>query len=287
MTDFQREREALGQWLSQLRRDAALNGKELAGRLGWHASKVSRIELGKQTASKDDVIAWARAVGKPEAAGELTARVTALETHYVSHRRMLAQGHTGLQRVWAAHEESTSYLRVFEAALVPGLLQTADYARYVFLAMAALKHLPDDTDMAIAARMERQRVLYDPGKRFHFVVTSGALRTRTCPAEVMRGQLDRLMVATTMERVRLGIIPDQAQLLLPPMHGFWILDDRLVQTEVLAADLNLTDESEIRLHVEAFDRLASSAVYGGTARAVLARLALDLPESGLRDIDSQ
>jgi transcriptional regulator with XRE-family HTH domain len=287
VTDFQREREALGLWLSQLRRDAALNGKELAGRLGWHGSKVSRIELGKQTASKDDVIAWARVVGKPEAAGELTARVTALETHYVSHRRMLAQGDAGLQRAWAAHEESTSYLRVFEAALVPGLLQTADYALYVFSAMAALKQLPDDTDVAIAARMERQRVLYDPGKRFHFVVTSGALRARTCPAEVMRGQLDRLMVATTMERVRLGIIPDHAQLLLPPMHGFWILDDRLVQTEVFAADLNLTDESEIRLHVEAFDRLASSAVYGGTARAVLALLALDLPKSGLRETDSQ
>lgn len=287
MSDFQREREALGQWLCQLRRDADLNGKELAGRLGWFPSKVSRIELGKQTASKDDVAAWARAVGKPEVASELTARVTALETHYVSHRRMLAQGHTGLQKVWAAHEESTSYLRAFETALVPGLLQTADYARYVFLAMADLKQLPDDTNTAVAARMERQRVLYDSTKRFHFVVTSGALRARTCPAEVMRGQLDRLMVATTMERVKFGIIPDQAQLRLPPMHGFWILDDRLVQTEVFAADLNLTDESEVRLHVEAFNRFASSAVYGGAARAVLAQLAIELPEQELRGQHSQ
>lgn len=276
MTDFQREREALGRWLSQLRRDADLNGKELASRLGWPASKVSRIELGKQTASKRDVLAWARAVGKPESAGELTARVTALETHYVSHRRMLAQGHTGLQRSWAAQEEATTHLRAFEVAIVPGLLQTADYARHVFSAMAALKNLPDDTDTAIAARLERQRVLYDPRKRFHFVITSGALTTRTCPAEVMRGQLDRLIVATTMERVRLGVIPAAAQLLVPPMHGFWILDDRLVQAEVLAADLNLTDESDIRLHVKAFDRLASTAVYGSAARAILAQIAIDL-----------
>lgn len=287
MTDFQREREALGQWLSQLRRDASLNGKELAGRLGWQASKVSRIELGKQTASKDDVIAWARAVGQPEVANELTARVTALEAHYVSHRRMLAQGHAGLQKAWAVQEESTTCLRGVETALVPGLLQTADYARHVFAAMAALKKLPDDIDIAVAARIERQRVLYDPRKRFHFVVTTGALRARTCSAEVMRGQLDRLMVATTMERVRLGIIPDHAQLLVPPMHGFWIFDDRLVQVEVLAADLNLTDESEVRLHADAFDRLASSAVYGDAARAVLAQLAIDLPTSELRKINSQ
>lgn len=276
MTDFQREREALGQWLSQLRRDAGLNGKELAGVLGWHASKVSRLELGKQTATKDDVTAWAGAAGRPEAAAELTARVTALEAHYVSHRRMLAQGHTGLQKVWATVEESTTHLRVFETALVPGLLQTAGYARHVFLAMAALKHLPDDADSAVAARMERQRVLYDPAKSFHFVITSGALRARTCTAEVMRGQLDRLTVATTMERIRLGIIPDQAQLALPPMHGFWIFDERLVLAEVLAADLNLTDESDVRLHAEAFDQLAASAIYGGSARALLARLALEL-----------
>jgi transcriptional regulator with XRE-family HTH domain len=287
VTDFQREREALGQWLSQLRRDANLNGKELASLLGWHASKVSRIELGKQTATKDDVVAWARAAGKPEAAGELTARVTALETHYISHRRMLAQGHTGLQRAWAAQEAATTYLRVFEIALVPGLLQTADYAQHVFSAMATLKNLPDDTGTAVAARMERQRVLYDPGKRFHFVITSGALRARTCPAEVMQGQLDRLIVATTMERVRLGIIPDHAQLLVPPMHGFWILDDRLVQAEVLAADLNLTDESEIRLHINAFDRLASTAVYGSAARALLAQMALDLADDESARPDSQ
>jgi transcriptional regulator with XRE-family HTH domain len=287
VTDFQREREALGLWLGQLRRDAGLNGKELAGLLGWHASKVSRIELGRQTASRDDVTTWARAAGKPEAAGELTARVTALETHYVSHRRILSRGHTGLQRAWAAHEEATTCLRAFEVAFVPGLLQTADYARYVFAAMAALKDLPDDADTAIAARMERQRVLYDPAKRFHFVVTTGALRARTCPAEVMRGQLDRLVVATTMERVRFGIIPDNTRLLAHPVHGFWILDDRLVQIETLPADLNLTDESEIRLHADAFGLLASAAVYGGAARAILARLAIELTDAAPLEPDSQ
>jgi transcriptional regulator with XRE-family HTH domain len=287
VTDFQREREALGLWLSQLRRDAGLNGKELAGLLGWHPSKVSRIELGKQTASRDDVGAWARAAGKPEAAGELTGRVTALEAHYVSHRRILSTGHAGLQRFWAGQEEAAGYLRGFEVALVPGLLQTADYARHVFAAMSALKNLPDDLDAAVAARVERQRVLYDPAKRFHLIVTAGALRARTCPAEVMRGQLDRLVVATTMQRVRLGIIPDQAQLAVPPVHGFWIFDDRLVQVETLAADLNLTDESEIRLHAEAFSRLADAAAYGAAARAVLARLALELNDDTAPAADSQ
>jgi transcriptional regulator with XRE-family HTH domain len=287
VTDFQREREALGQWLSQLRRDAGLNGKQLAAQLKWHASKVSRIELGKQTASKDDVRVWARAVGRPEAVNELTARVTALETHYVSHRRMLSQGHAALQRAWSAAEGDTSFLRVFESALVPGLLQTADYARHVFLRFADLKQLPNDADSAVQARMERQRVLYDSSKRFHFVITAGALRARPCPVAVMRGQLDRLVTATALETVQLGIIPDHAELQLPPMHGFWILDDRLVQAEVFAADLNLTDESEIRLHVEVFNRFAASAIYGPAARALLSRMVLDLPGITPEASDSQ
>jgi hypothetical protein len=90
-----------------------------------------------------------------------------------------------------------------------------------------------------------------------------------------------------MDRMKLGVIPDEAQLSIPPMHGFWIMDDRLVQTEVFAADLNLTDESEIRLHVEAFDRFAASAVYGAAARAILSRLALELPASEETEINSQ
>ena len=287
MSDFQREREALGQWLSQLRREAGLNGKQLAERLRWHASKVSRIELGKQTATKNDVAAWARAVGRPEALNELAARVAALETHYVSHRRMLSQGHAATQRAWNSAESATASLRVFESALVPGLLQTADYARFVFSRMADLKQIPNDADNAVHARIERQRVLHDASKRFHFVLTAGALRARPCPLAVMRGQLDRLVVASTLDTVRLGIIPDHAQLPIPPMHGFWILDDNLVQVEVFAADLNLTEESEIKLHVEAFNRFASCAVYGSTARALLTRMALDLADDRTKKTDSQ
>ena len=48
MTDFQREREALGLWLSQLRRDAGLNGKSLSDAAGWHPAKTTRIEGAKQ-----------------------------------------------------------------------------------------------------------------------------------------------------------------------------------------------------------------------------------------------
>jgi transcriptional regulator with XRE-family HTH domain len=283
VTDFQREREALGTWLTQLRRDSGLSGKELAARLVWQPSKVSRIELGKQTATRQDVTSWARAVGNPDAAGELTARVVALETHYVSHRRSLSQGHAALQRSRIPLENAAGTLRVFECGIIPGLLQTADYARAIFARMEAFKHLTHDADEAVRARLQRQQVLYDLTKQFHFLLTAGALRARPCPVPVMRAQLDRLVTATTLPNLRLGIIPDEAELRLPPMHGFWIIDERLVQVEVFAADLNLSDESEIRLHLDAFDLFAASALYGPDARAALIRHALALPDTGAEE----
>jgi len=287
VTDFQRERESLGQWLAGLRREAGRNGTEPAGRLNWHTSKVSRIELGEQTATRNDVAEWARAVNRPEVAAELTARVVAPETHDISHRQVPAQGHTDPQRERAGDESNTSLLRAFEIALVPELLQTPEYARHVLLAMAGLKQLPDDADSAVAARMECQRALRDPRKRFHFVLTTAALRARTCPPDVMRGQLDRLAAATTMDRVRLGIVPDEVQLTVPPIHGFRILDERLVHTEVFATDLNLTDEAQIRLHLRVFHRFASAARYGAQARSILAELALELPRERELEIDPQ
>ncbi|MCA1672296.1 MAG: DUF5753 domain-containing protein, partial [Actinobacteria bacterium] len=52
-------------------------------------------------------------------------------------------------------------------------------------------------DDAVAARMQRQQVLYRTGKRFHFLIAESALRTRLCPPEVMIGQLDRLVALST------------------------------------------------------------------------------------------
>src|SRR6266699_62482 len=53
-------REALGNRLRDLRRDAGLTGRDLAALAGWHSSKVSRIEYGKQSPSEEDIRIWCR-----------------------------------------------------------------------------------------------------------------------------------------------------------------------------------------------------------------------------------
>ncbi|MFF5176622.1 Scr1 family TA system antitoxin-like transcriptional regulator [Micromonospora sp. NPDC000316] len=89
-------------------------------------------------------------------------------------------------------EEWLRLIRHFETVYVPGLLQTADYARRILTEMVELHNLDiADVDAAVASRMQRQHLLYDTSKRFEFLLAEPVLRWLLCPAEVMRGQLDR------------------------------------------------------------------------------------------------
>jgi transcriptional regulator with XRE-family HTH domain len=270
-TDFQTARIGLGARLRELRAEARLNGKELAARLGWQPSKVSRIENGKQTPSLGDLEAWATATDRPEALAELKGRLHGLESQYRSWRRQLAGGHRPRQEAGAAELAKTRSIRGLETDCIPGLFQTAEYARHVFLASAEFQQSPRDTEEAVRSRMRKQGVLYEPGRRFRFLMWEGALYVRVCPREVLAAQLDRLLSLIGLDGVELGIIPLTASLRLTPAHGFWIYDERLVIVETINAELWLDDPDSIALYQRAWDWLAEAGVDGHSARQLILR----------------
>lgn len=142
--------------------------------------------------------------------------------------------------------------------------------------------LPDDIDVAVQRRMQRQEVLYHPDKRFHFVLTEAALRFRLCEPAVMMGQLDRLVSLTSLPNVKLGVIAFGARYTAPPQHAFWIYDDEKVRVETYSAELDLQQPQEIELYATVFENLAAVASYGRAARAIITQaiddLAPDVPE---------
>ena len=279
MTSFQREREALGHRLRELRRDARLTGRQLAEAQRWQPSKVSRIESGKQTPSDADVEVWATACGVREAAGDLIARLRTLEGHYLEHRRRYRAGMAHPQRGIGEREAECAVIRNFESVVISGLLQTPEYARYRFLTGAKHGGLPSDTDDAVAARMTRQQLLYRADTKVHIVLTEAALRYRLCPPEVLEGQLDRLLGAATMRTVRFGVIPFDAQCNTSPLHGFSIYDEHEVCVETLTASLTLAEPSEIGAYLQLFGEYAEVAVYGAEARALITRVLSELASS--------
>lgn len=279
-TDFQTAREALGARLRELRAEAGLEGKDVAARLGWQTSKVSRLQNGKQTPTRADLTAWARAIDRPDAEAELHGLLAGLDMkqRHRSWRRQLAGGHRGRQEIAVRQTDATQMIRGLEVSRVPGLFQTPEYARAIFDANAEFRGIMPTTDAAVEARMRRQEALYDPDKVFRFLVCEAALYHRSCAVDVMAEQLDRLYNLVGQRRIELGIIPFGAQLRRTASHAFWIYDRRLVIVETISEELWLRGAEDIELYERAWDWLAESAEYGATARRLIgrARASLDL-----------
>lgn len=271
MTSVQQAREALGGRLREVRKRSNLTGATLAGRLGWPPSKISKLENGRQAPTDVDIRSWCAAcgpIGEAELEG-LLASFHTLEARHAEWRRLLAGGARGHQDEIGRLYAKTRTFRNFETTLVPGLLQTGNYARAILAEVISTFGLPNDIDDAVAARMARQQLLYDSSKRFHFVVAEAVLWYRYCPLEAMLAQLDRLIAATALPNVRLGVIGFRTMYTRVPDHGFYILDDRLVQAETVSAELNLTQPQEIETYETTFKRFAALASYGAEARAII------------------
>ncbi|MGY0233259.1 helix-turn-helix domain-containing protein [Longispora urticae] len=268
-------REALGHRLRDLRKDAGLTGSQLAGLAGWHSSKVSKIEYGKQTPSEDDIRSWCHHCQAQDHVADLTAAVRTIEAMYVEWRRMLNTGTKRRQEASISLEAQTKLFRWYEPALVPGILHTAEYATAVMARVIAFYQVPDDLEAGVAARMERQQILYRGDHRFHFILAEQALHTMVGDGDVMAGQLDRLRTLTSLPRISLGIIPSRSTYLVPT-NQFIMFDDRLVNVESISAELSITPPREVALYAKAFQGLCSQAVYGEEAHRLINRAISEL-----------
>lgn len=281
MSDPHTGRLAFGRRLRALRLDAGLAGKELAANLGWAASKVSRLEHGRQTATGGDVSEWVAATGfSDEVRDDLLTELRSLRIDYATWRAQFRKGgFARLQRAQAPLEVSACTVRVFEPSIVPGLLQSPDYARHVFRGLARLPGRGRDIDEGVHARMQRQEVLYQPGRQFRFLVTEAALRWQLCPPTVLVEQLERMLVLSAVPTVDLAIISLDTRLPHMMWNGFWIFDEVVVLVETVSSELRLRDVDDVETYTQFFESLWQVASRGEDATAVLHRLIAQLGES--------
>jgi hypothetical protein len=246
---------------------------------------VSKLENGKQTPTDDDIRAWTRATNSEGETEALLASLHTLEVQHAEWQRQLKVGLKPHQQEIADINAKTRLFRVFESTFMPGLLQTAEYARHRFAQSITVFKVRNDIDEAVAARVQRQDILYRPDKRFHFVLTEAALRYRLCPPEIMLGQLDRLVSLSALPNVKLGIIGFETAYVVAPAHGFWLLDNDRVMVETFSAELNLAQSQELALYSGIFESLAGVASYGRSARAIINRVIEDLAPEPPEDSD--
>jgi transcriptional regulator with XRE-family HTH domain len=276
-TNVHEARIALGKRLRELRRQADLSGKQLAESLAWPPSKVSKLENGRQTPTDDDIRDWTRVTNSQRETEALLASLHTLETQHSDWQRLLRTGAQAHQRTILQQDSKYRFYRVFQPCTIPGIMQTPEYARTALRRSEPLLGPREDVDAAVQIRMQRQGLLYEPERRFHFVLTEAALRYRLCTPEVMLAQLDRLLALSTLPTAKFGVIGfETPYAAAAPQHGFWLLDDDHVRVETFSAELNLAQPQEIEHYGKVFESLAGIASYGRAARQIVIRVIDDL-----------
>lgn len=275
MTSFDTRRQHFGERLRRLRDEAGVTGRDLAASLGWPHSKISKLENGKQTAEDSDVVAWVAALGEPASVErELLDELAEVRVSKAAWRAQLRAGHRARQQHSLDIEAAASRIRNVEFGVVPGYVQTADYARCVFRTQADLLDISSaDVEESVRVRMQRQQVLYQ-AKDIEILVSEHALRHPVAPPETMVTQLDRLISAVGLPGLRFGVLPQMRRLPTITMNGFIMLDD-LVMVEQVSNELTIDDPEQVAIYHRLADRLWKAAVEDDAARALLQRLSTE------------
>jgi transcriptional regulator with XRE-family HTH domain len=249
----------------------------MAGQTGFSQSKVSRIERGRTLPSAADIQTWvlitkASAAERQELLTLLEAAATTASTWRTLHRLGLLHE----QEEVADLERQALAVRVFQPVMVPGLMQTAEYARRVMLQGNPSER--QDIAEAVNKRIERASVLYDQGKEFEFVLTEGALRWRPGPKELMALQYDRIMQLATLTNVRLGIIPQDVEAPDAFLHPFVVFEGQepVVSVETYTVKLMVREPSDIAVFKTVLERFRPVCVWDQEAVALISRLARNL-----------
>ena len=265
------EPEELGQRKDELalalrdaRKQAGLTGERLAARCGISQSKISKIETGKVLPSATDVerILTALGVGGEQSA-DLMALARLANTEFQSVRASLRRGLHQKQRELAALEADARHIRFFLPLMITGLLQTPEYAR------ASLANFPGDHPQAIAKRLDRQAALYNPAKRFTFVLTEAAVRWQLCEPRVMAVQMGRLASLSELPNIRLGIIPLDRYVPDGPLNTFTVYDERIATAETFGGVIMMRDPRDVAYHLELYAFFEHYAVFDDEVRALL------------------
>jgi transcriptional regulator with XRE-family HTH domain len=261
--------------LRRLRDAATLTGEEAAGRLGWSPSKISRIENGQTAPSPVDL---RRLLDLYDVGGTQRGRLEQLGQSagqrgwWDAYSDTLGPEYTAL----IALEAEAESVRWYAPMLVPGLLQTEQYARAV-ISSGLLIAPPGEVERRVQVKMTRQRVLTrDNPLSLDLVLDEAAVLRTIGGAEVMQEQLAHLVTMAARPNVTLQVLPLAAGAHPATTGEFTILGfpdlvaPDVVYLENMTSDLYVEQEAEVYRYSLAFDQLRGLALIPGKSAEFIA-----------------
>jgi transcriptional regulator with XRE-family HTH domain len=266
-------RRELGALLKALRNGKGWTAEQVADRLLISPSKLSRLETGQRGASARDI----------------RDLCNLYEVDDEQRQHLIELAREGKRRAWwqplalpystyvGLEDEATS-IKDYGLAIMPGLLQTADYARAIVRA-AVPRRVPEVVEQRVEGRMTRQQLLYtnDP-PRFEAVVNESVLHRVVGNPAVMQGQLERLLELSDLPNVTLQVIPYEAGALPAGNNKFIILGfpqatvSDIVFIEGLTGDLYLDDPRDVEIYQLTFRTLTQLAASPDATRDIIAAM---------------
>lgn len=255
-------RRQLGRELRRLREESGLLAEQLAERLRYSASKLSRIENAKTPIAPGTVHEILDVLGVDGSTRErlvTLARQAEEPRWWQSYTDTLPYGYTS----YVALESEAVSLRVFEPIVVYGLLQTEAYA-----AAIVSRPTPEEAEAFVAVRRARQAVLRgDHPVKLHVVLDEAVLYRVIGGREVLRDQLRHLVEMAKLPNVAIQVLPFESADALRHLTGPAVImefpgadDAPVVYLENLVGDQWVERPEDVQLYLSAFDRLQRQAL---------------------------
>jgi transcriptional regulator with XRE-family HTH domain len=256
-------RRRLGHELRQLREAAGLKIDDVAQRLEVSPATISRIETGGVGVRVRDVSDLLDQYGiqGTDRANLLTLTREARQPAWWRSRPYSDVLSEGLD-VWIGLETEAVAIRSFEVQLVPGLLQTSEYARTVLQAYYSSEP-SEQIERRVELRIARQQLVIEQNDTpIWAVLDESVLRRHIGPAELMQSQYRRLLELAEKNNISIQILPFDAGVYTIP-GGFAIMqlpyDPDVVLIEYRGGTFRIDQPEEVAAHTQVFDLLKANA----------------------------
>lgn len=252
-------RRRLAQELRQLRDAAGLTIEEVAQRLEVSPAKISRIETGQvgvRPRDVSDLLDQYKIYGAPRDNLLILTREARQQVWWHSYNDVLTAG----LDVWIRLETEAEAIRTFEVQLVPGLLQTPEYARTV---LGAFYSEPSEQiERRVELRMARQQLVIEENDTpISAVLDESVLRRHIGPAELMQSQYRRLLELSERNNITIQILPFDAGV-YTVAGGFAIMqlpyDPDVVVIEYRGGTFPIEKPEEVSAYAQVFDLLRAN-----------------------------
>ncbi|MDQ3987676.1 MAG: helix-turn-helix domain-containing protein [Actinomycetota bacterium] len=272
-----RSRE-LGEGLRRAMEQAGLNGKETARLLDWSTSRLSRLVSGKRGGNEVDVSAF---LAVCQVTGTERTRLLALCREQNTPGWLQQHGSRLPQQLVTLidHENKAIAISDFQAMVVPGLLQTGDYARALIREAGTVPI--SEIEERVAARLARQSLFSrERPAQFTFYLHEAVLRLPVGGSVVMSDQLHHILRMSVRSYLTLRVVPASLGAHAAINGSFKLLEfadfKPVAYLESETSSLFLEKPEETRAYRRILGALAGTALGEGQSRELIATVATEL-----------